>query len=142
MTSSARSISLSRSASVSLLQRARFASAQIAPLVLGSGPAGEKGAAEAAYFGKKVALVEQAPSLDGASIRWVFCPRRRYCWRIDLLEGQSLAVARRQDRCKTCPLRLRQQYQRIETRGDGIQVVLLTPWFRCTQYVGRAMAAA
>ncbi len=39
-------------------------------VVIGSGPAGEKGAAEAAYFGKKVALVEQAPSLGGASIRW------------------------------------------------------------------------
>ena len=29
--------------------------------VIGSGPAGEKGAAQAAYFGKKVCLVERAP---------------------------------------------------------------------------------
>jgi NAD(P) transhydrogenase len=35
--------------------------------VIGSGPAGEKGAAKAAYFGKKVALVEQAPSYGGAA---------------------------------------------------------------------------
>jgi len=36
-------------------------------LVLGSGPAGEKGAAQAAYFGKRVALVESlAPLLGGA----------------------------------------------------------------------------
>ena len=36
-------------------------------LVIGSGPAGEKGAAQAAYFGKKVAMVEkQAPRLGGA----------------------------------------------------------------------------
>ena len=28
-------------------------------LVLGSGPAGEKGAAQAAYFGKNVALIEE-----------------------------------------------------------------------------------
>ena len=35
-------------------------------IVIGSGPAGEKGAAKAAYFGKKVALVEQAPSYGGA----------------------------------------------------------------------------
>ncbi|HTK93135.1 MAG TPA: FAD-dependent oxidoreductase [Verrucomicrobiae bacterium] len=35
-------------------------------MVIGSGPAGEKGAAKAAYFGKKVALVEQAPSYGGA----------------------------------------------------------------------------
>ena len=34
-------------------------------IVIGSGPAGEKGAAKAAYFGKKVALVEQAPSYGG-----------------------------------------------------------------------------
>lgn len=37
-------------------------------VVIGSGPAGEKGAAQAAYFGKKVALVERAPYVGGASI--------------------------------------------------------------------------
>jgi NAD(P) transhydrogenase len=36
-------------------------------IVIGSGPAGEKGAAQAAYFGKKVALVEKAPALGGAA---------------------------------------------------------------------------
>ena len=35
-------------------------------IVIGSGPAGEKGAAKAAYYGKKVALVEQAPGYGGA----------------------------------------------------------------------------
>ena len=30
-------------------------------IVIGSGPAGEKGAAQAAYFGKRVCLVERAP---------------------------------------------------------------------------------
>jgi len=36
-------------------------------VVVGSGPAGEKGAAQAAYFGKKVALVERlAPLVGGA----------------------------------------------------------------------------
>jgi NAD(P) transhydrogenase len=39
-------------------------------VVIGSGPAGEKGATQAAYFGKKVALVERAPQPGGASIRW------------------------------------------------------------------------
>ena len=29
-------------------------------VVIGSGPAGEKGAVQAAYFGKRVALVERA----------------------------------------------------------------------------------
>jgi NAD(P) transhydrogenase len=37
-------------------------------VVIGSGPAGEKGAAQAAYFGKRVALVERARHLGGAGI--------------------------------------------------------------------------
>ncbi|MEK7727786.1 MAG: Si-specific NAD(P)(+) transhydrogenase [candidate division KSB1 bacterium] len=37
-------------------------------LVIGSGPAGEKGAAQAAYFGKKVALLERSPHLGGAGL--------------------------------------------------------------------------
>src|SRR5438874_910931 len=35
-------------------------------IVIGSGPGGEKGAAQAAYFGKKVALIECAPRFGGA----------------------------------------------------------------------------
>ena len=31
-------------------------------VVIGSGPAGEKAAAQAAYFGKRVAVVERSPS--------------------------------------------------------------------------------
>ena len=37
-------------------------------VVIGSGPAGEKGAAQAAYFGKRVALVEKQPCLGGAGV--------------------------------------------------------------------------
>jgi NAD(P) transhydrogenase len=37
-------------------------------VVLGSGPGGEKGAAQAAYFGKKVALVERALEVGGACV--------------------------------------------------------------------------
>ncbi|MEO8215857.1 MAG: Si-specific NAD(P)(+) transhydrogenase [Acidobacteriota bacterium] len=37
-------------------------------IVLGSGPAGEKGAAQAAYFGKRVALVEREPVVGGACV--------------------------------------------------------------------------
>ena len=36
-------------------------------VVIGSGPAGEKGAAQAAYFGKRVALVEKSELLGGAA---------------------------------------------------------------------------
>ncbi|MGH9365484.1 MAG: Si-specific NAD(P)(+) transhydrogenase [Thermoanaerobaculia bacterium] len=37
-------------------------------VVIGSGPGGEKGAAQAAYFGKRVALVERAPEVGGACV--------------------------------------------------------------------------
>lgn len=37
-------------------------------IVIGAGPAGEKGAAEAAYFGKRVALIERAAHPGGAGI--------------------------------------------------------------------------
>jgi NAD(P) transhydrogenase len=37
-------------------------------IVIGSGPAGEKGAAQAAYFGKKVVLVEAQPRFGGAGV--------------------------------------------------------------------------
>ncbi len=37
-------------------------------VVIGSGPAGEKGAAQAAYFGKRVALIERGPDLGGAGV--------------------------------------------------------------------------
>src|ERR1051325_10756829 len=36
-------------------------------IVIGSGPAGEKGAAQAAYFGKRVALIEKEPVLGGTA---------------------------------------------------------------------------
>ena len=37
-------------------------------VVIGSGPAGEKGAAQAAYFGKQVCIVERAPKPGGAAV--------------------------------------------------------------------------
>ncbi|HEX8833563.1 MAG TPA: Si-specific NAD(P)(+) transhydrogenase [Abditibacteriaceae bacterium] len=37
-------------------------------IVIGSGPAGEKGAAQAAYFGKTVALIEKEPAPGGAGV--------------------------------------------------------------------------
>lgn len=37
-------------------------------VVIGSGPAGEKGAAQAGYFGKRVALVEKAARVGGACV--------------------------------------------------------------------------
>lgn len=37
-------------------------------VVIGAGPGGEKGAAQAAYFGKKVCLIERAPKPGGAAV--------------------------------------------------------------------------
>ncbi|MFO0552716.1 MAG: Si-specific NAD(P)(+) transhydrogenase [Polyangiaceae bacterium] len=37
-------------------------------IVIGSGPAGEKGAAQAAYFGKRVAVIEKEPKPGGAAV--------------------------------------------------------------------------
>ncbi|HEY4117403.1 MAG TPA: Si-specific NAD(P)(+) transhydrogenase [Byssovorax sp.] len=37
-------------------------------IVIGTGPAGEKGAAQAAYFGKRVAIIEKAPKPGGAAV--------------------------------------------------------------------------
>lgn len=37
-------------------------------VVLGAGPAGEKGGAQAAYFGKRVAIVERQPEPGGAAV--------------------------------------------------------------------------
>jgi NAD(P) transhydrogenase len=37
-------------------------------LVIGGGPAGERGAAQAAYFGKRVAVVERQPEPGGAAV--------------------------------------------------------------------------
>ncbi len=37
-------------------------------IVIGAGPAGEKGASKAAQYGRRVALIEREPYLGGASI--------------------------------------------------------------------------
>ena len=37
-------------------------------VIVGAGPAGEKGAAQAAYFGKRVCIVERAPKPGGAAV--------------------------------------------------------------------------
>src|SRR5215213_8463562 len=39
-------------------------------VVIGGGPAGEKGAAQAAYFGHKTVVIERYKELGGACINW------------------------------------------------------------------------
>ncbi|MGZ8585701.1 MAG: FAD-dependent oxidoreductase, partial [Actinomycetota bacterium] len=43
-------------------------SAEYDLVVIGGGPAGERGAAQAAYFGKRVAIVEREPEPGGAAV--------------------------------------------------------------------------
>lgn len=45
-------------------------------VVIGAGPAGEKGAAQAAYFGKRVCIVERAPKPGGAMVNTGTIPSR------------------------------------------------------------------
>jgi pyruvate/2-oxoglutarate dehydrogenase complex dihydrolipoamide dehydrogenase (E3) component len=45
-------------------------------IVLGTGPAGEKAAAKAAYFGKKVAIVEKEKCFGGAGVNTGTAPSK------------------------------------------------------------------
>ncbi len=45
-------------------------------IVIGSGPAGEKGAAQAAYFGKRVALIERQALVGGAKVHSCALPAK------------------------------------------------------------------
>lgn len=76
-------------------------------IVIGSGPAGEKGAAQAAYFGKRVAIVERAEHVGGAGINTGTIPsktlretalyfsglRQRGLYGIDYSLKENLSVA-------------------------------------------------
>ena len=45
-------------------------------VVIGAGPAGEKGAAQAAYFGKRVCIVERGPKPGGAAVNTSTIPSK------------------------------------------------------------------
>lgn len=57
-------------------------------VVVGAGPAGEKGAAQAAYFGKRVAIVEQAPEPGGAGVHTGTLPSKTLREAAVFLSGQ------------------------------------------------------
>ena len=76
-------------------------------IVIGSGPAGEKGAAQAAYFGKRVCLIERAPKPGGAAVNTGTIPsktlretalyfsglRQRGLYGVDLSVKQNITIA-------------------------------------------------
>src|ERR1041384_8219716 len=45
-------------------------------VVIGAGPAGEKGAAQAAYFGKRVCIIDRAPKPGGAAVNTATIPSK------------------------------------------------------------------
>ena len=77
-------------------------------VVIGAGPAGEKGAAQAAYFGKRVAMVDRAEDPGGSAVRNAGVPaktlretalyitgfRRRDIYGLSLQLDPSLALER------------------------------------------------
>ncbi len=76
-------------------------------IVIGSGPAGEKGAAQAAYFGKRVCLIERAPKPGGAAVNTGTIPsktlretalyfsglRQRGLYGVDLSVKQNITIS-------------------------------------------------
>src|SRR3954471_23560849 len=76
-------------------------------IVIGSGPAGEKGAAQAAYFGKRVCLIERAPKPGGAAVNTGTIPsktlretalyfsglRQRGLYGVDLTVKRDITIA-------------------------------------------------
>lgn len=75
-------------------------------IVIGSGPAGEKAAAQAAYFGKRVLMIEKEPVVGGAMVNTGTIPsktlretalflsgkRMRGMYSVDLHEGMNFTV--------------------------------------------------
>jgi NAD(P) transhydrogenase len=105
-------------------------------VVLGSGPAGEKGAAQAAYFGKKVALVERARQVGGASVHTGTLPsktlretalyltgfRRRELYGMSLRLDRKKSLRQLVGRLQDVTDRQRRQIERNLTR-HGIALV-------------------
>ena len=73
----------------------------LALVIIGCGPAGEKAGAQAAYFGKRVAIIERAPEVGGSCINTGTVPSKtlresalyfsglRQRWNIDERDDQQ-----------------------------------------------------
>jgi NAD(P) transhydrogenase len=105
-------------------------------VVIGGGPAGERGAAQAAYFGKRVAIVERQPEPGGAAVHTGTLPsktlretalflsgyRQRHLYGLTVDVDPEMTVARLLDR-KDAVREL--EVQRIHANLDrhGIELV-------------------
>src|SRR5215471_1042066 len=56
------------SARLSVVERDPMRAGEFDLLIVGSGPAGEKAAAQAAYFGRRVAVMDRSPDPGGALV--------------------------------------------------------------------------
>src|SRR5689334_4254366 len=74
-------------------------------IVIGSGPAGEKGAAQAAYFGKRVAIVERDAEPGGVSVHTGTLPsktlRETALYLTGFRRGELYGIAVKLDRRKS-----------------------------------------
>jgi pyruvate/2-oxoglutarate dehydrogenase complex dihydrolipoamide dehydrogenase (E3) component len=100
-------------------------------VVIGSGPAGEKGAAQAAYFGKRVALIERRAELRGTGINTGTVPskmlresalyfsglRQRGLYGIDYSLREGLTVQELMDR-RSCFGRTRESHRESHGAQD------------------------
>jgi NAD(P) transhydrogenase len=117
-------------------------------IVIGSGPAGEKAAAQAAYFGKRVALVERAPYLGGAGINTGTVPsktlretalyysgiRQRGLYGVDYHLGNDLTISHFMHREREVVDSLRAAVERNVAR-HGIDLIRGTARFEDTHTV-------
>ncbi|MGH2740442.1 MAG: Si-specific NAD(P)(+) transhydrogenase [Actinomycetota bacterium] len=109
-------------------------------VVLGSGPAGEKGAAQAAYVGKRVAVVDIGPNPGGAAVRLAVIPsktlretaqyltgfRRRNVYGVSLSLDPGAALARLMAR-KAMVVETMTEAVRRNFERHGVEFVVGTP---------------
>lgn len=81
-------------------------------VVVGGGPAGEKGAVTAAYFGRRVLLIEKEPHLGGACVNLGTLPSktlRETCLHLSGFKQRGIVGAPTVDLAKLSPERLMQR---------------------------------
>ena len=87
-------------------------------VVIGSGPAGEKGATVAAYHGKRVAVVERSPSLGGTTVSTGGIPTKA------LRETALQVLSGRRDDGLTVELDLAAVFDRLRAQAGAVSAVM------------------
>lgn len=79
-------------------------------VVIGGGPAGERGAAQAAYFNKRVAIVEREPEPGGAAVHTGTLPSKT-------LRETALFLSGYRQRTRSAILELERIHTSIDRTG-------------------------